>query len=120
MTRFLLPAYRLLFLMQVSINILSAVAGEAFERDFLGAAEILVRREGHSRARHLFTVNGRTIARLRWHGQRRAVAIDEQVPFLQAAPLRPEQEEDYGQPHQSGESASLYEHCVRAIEHGLR
>jgi len=32
--------------MQVSINILSATAGEAFERDFLGASEILVRREG--------------------------------------------------------------------------
>lgn len=59
--------------MQVSVNILSVAASEAFERDFLGAAEILVRREGHSRARHLFTINGRTIARLRWRGHRRAV-----------------------------------------------
>jgi hypothetical protein len=59
--------------MQVSVEILSAAAGEAFERDFPDAAEILVRREGHSRARHLFTVNGRIIARLRWRGQRRAV-----------------------------------------------
>ncbi len=32
-----------------------------------------MRREGHSRARHIFTVNGRTIARLRWRGLRRAV-----------------------------------------------
>ena len=59
--------------MQISVEILSAAAGEAFERDFPDAAEILVRREGHSRARHLFTVNGRIIARLRWRGQRRAV-----------------------------------------------
>jgi len=59
--------------MQISVEILSAAAGEAFERDFSDAAEILVRREGHSRARHLFTINGRIIARLRWHGQRRAV-----------------------------------------------
>jgi hypothetical protein len=59
--------------MQMSVEILSATAGEAFERDFLGEAEVLVRREGHSRARHLFTVNGRTIARLRWRGQRRAI-----------------------------------------------
>lgn len=59
--------------MQASVEILSAAAGEAFERDFTEAAEILVQREGHSRARHLFTVNGRTIARLRWRGQRRAI-----------------------------------------------
>src|SRR5512132_2955243 len=61
------------FSMQVSVEILSAAAGETFERDFPDAAEILVRREGHSRARHLFTVNGRIIARLRWRGHRRAV-----------------------------------------------
>ena len=67
--------------MQASVEILSAAAGEAFERDFTNAAEILVRREGHSRARHLFTVNGRTIARLRWHGQRRAVYEAEGLRF---------------------------------------
>jgi hypothetical protein len=59
--------------MQASIEILSATAGEAFERDFIGAGEVLVRREGHSRARHIFTINGRTVARLRWRGMRRAV-----------------------------------------------
>ncbi|HEX8184439.1 MAG TPA: hypothetical protein VF747_06800 [Blastocatellia bacterium] len=59
--------------MRASVDILGAAAGEAFERDFMGQGEIIVRREGHSRARHLFTVNGRTIARLRWRGQRRAV-----------------------------------------------
>jgi len=67
--------------MQASVEILSAAAGEAFEHDFPEAAEILVRREGHSRARHLFTVNGKTIARLRWRGQRRAVYEAEGLRF---------------------------------------
>jgi hypothetical protein len=59
--------------MKIGIEILRAAAGEAFERDFMGEGEVIVRREGHTRARHLFTVNGRTIARLRWRGHRRAV-----------------------------------------------
>jgi hypothetical protein len=59
--------------MQRGVQILSAAAGEVFERDFMGEGEVIVRREGHSRARHLFTKDGRTIARLRWHSQRRAV-----------------------------------------------
>jgi hypothetical protein len=59
--------------MQASVDILGAAAGEAFERDFMGEGEVIVRREGQSRARHIFTVNGRTIARLRWRGMRRAV-----------------------------------------------
>lgn len=49
-----------------------------------------------------------------------AAVLDEQVPFLRAAPLRPEQEEDYGLPEVAPDAASLYEHCVRAIEHGSR
>jgi hypothetical protein len=48
-------------------------AGETFERDFIGASEIIVRREGHSRVRHIFTLDGRRIARLKWRGLRRAV-----------------------------------------------
>jgi hypothetical protein len=59
--------------MQIGIEISIAAAGEAFERDFMGRGEIIVRREGFSRARHLFSVDGRTIARLRWRGHRRAV-----------------------------------------------
>jgi cyclic beta-1,2-glucan synthetase len=46
--------------------------------------------------------------------------LDEQAPFLQAAPLRPDQEEDYGQPAVTDQKASVYEHCVRALEHGFR
>lgn len=48
-------------------------AGETFERDFIGANEIIVRREGHSRVRHIFTVDGRRIGRLKWRGLRRAI-----------------------------------------------
>jgi cyclic beta-1,2-glucan synthetase len=49
-----------------------------------------------------------------------AAILDEHVAFLQAPLLRPEQEEDYRVPEVSEESATLYEHCVRAIEHGFR
>jgi hypothetical protein len=50
-----------------------AIAGEVFERDFMGAGEVIVQRVGHSRVEHVFLANGRTIARLRWRGLRRAV-----------------------------------------------
>ena len=46
--------------------------------------------------------------------------LDESVPFLEGRSLKPEQESDYYLPNQSGESATLYEHCVRAIENGLK
>ena len=59
--------------MQAGLASLIAAAGEAFERDFLGATEVIVQRVGHSRVQHVFSVNGRTIARLRWRGLRRAV-----------------------------------------------
>src|SRR4030095_8921096 len=59
--------------MQAGLSSLIATAGEVFERDFMGAGEVIVHRFGHSRAQHIFTVNGRTIARLRWRGLRRAV-----------------------------------------------
>jgi cyclic beta-1,2-glucan synthetase len=46
--------------------------------------------------------------------------LDEKVPFLEGRLLKPEEESNYDQPGHSKESANLYEHCVRAIEHGLR
>jgi cyclic beta-1,2-glucan synthetase len=49
-----------------------------------------------------------------------AGVFDEVAPFLQAPQLRPGQEEDYRQPDIADEAATLYEHCVRAIDHGLR
>ena len=59
--------------MRASVDIRSMAAGGAFDRDFIGEGEIIVRREGHSRVRHLFICNGRTIASLRWRGLRRAI-----------------------------------------------
>lgn len=49
------------------------MAGEVFERDFMGAGEVVVRRVGQSRVRHVFTSNGVVVGRLRWRGHRRAV-----------------------------------------------
>jgi cyclic beta-1,2-glucan synthetase len=46
--------------------------------------------------------------------------LDELVPFLQAPTLREDQEEDYRVPEVSDEHATVYEHCLRAIEHGCR
>jgi cyclic beta-1,2-glucan synthetase len=49
-----------------------------------------------------------------------AAILDESVPFLHAPVLREDQEEDYGLPAVSEERGTLYEHCVRALEHGLK
>jgi cellobiose phosphorylase len=49
-----------------------------------------------------------------------AAVLDERVPFLHAPVLRPEQEEDYNVPAVSAETATLYEHCVRVLEHGYK
>ncbi len=46
--------------------------------------------------------------------------LDESAPFITAPVLRDDQEETFGIPKISGRSASLYEHCCRALEHGLR
>ncbi len=46
--------------------------------------------------------------------------LDEQVPFLDARPVMPEEESYYDLPNRSQESATLYQHCIRAIEHGLK
>ncbi|MBT9539288.1 MAG: cyclic beta 1-2 glucan synthetase [Thiobacillus sp.] len=46
--------------------------------------------------------------------------LDEPVHFLEGRALNPEEEAYYDQPQRSPEVASLYEHCVRAIKHGLR
>jgi cyclic beta-1,2-glucan synthetase len=46
--------------------------------------------------------------------------LDERVPFLDAPVLRPDQEEDYRAPKVSDETATVYEHCVRAVDHACR
>jgi cyclic beta-1,2-glucan synthetase len=47
-----------------------------------------------------------------------AAVFDERVPFLVAPPLRPGQDDSYSRPA-TGESASVYEHCARAIDVSL-
>ena len=46
--------------------------------------------------------------------------LDERIPFIDGRPVKPEEEAYYDLPSRSDQSATLYEHCVRAIEHGLR
>jgi cyclic beta-1,2-glucan synthetase len=44
--------------------------------------------------------------------------LEESIPFLRAPELGPDEVERYGHFERSSESASLYEHCLRAIERG--
>ncbi len=44
--------------------------------------------------------------------------LDEQVPFRKGEPLEPDEEERYANYALTDESASIYEHCLRAIERG--
>ncbi|MCC6208384.1 MAG: cyclic beta 1-2 glucan synthetase [Gammaproteobacteria bacterium] len=46
--------------------------------------------------------------------------LDESIHFLEGRELYQEEEAYYDQPQRSPEAASLYEHCVRALKHGLR
>src|SRR5882724_4283864 len=46
--------------------------------------------------------------------------LDEQVPFLKSPVLRSDQEDDYNVPGVSEQMGSVYEHCVRALEHGYK
>lgn len=46
--------------------------------------------------------------------------LDEQTHFLEGRELYVDEESYYDQPSRSTETASLYEHCVRAIRYGLR
>jgi cellobiose phosphorylase len=49
-----------------------------------------------------------------------AALLDELVPFLKSPELRPDQEEDFSLPGVSGQTGTVYEHCVRALERGYR
>lgn len=46
--------------------------------------------------------------------------LDVKIPFLECDPLETIEDERYVQPTISAEEGSLYEHCIRAIENGLK
>jgi cellobiose phosphorylase len=46
--------------------------------------------------------------------------LDEQVPFLEGRSVKQNEEAYYDLPARSEDTASLYDHCVRAIENGLK
>ena len=46
--------------------------------------------------------------------------LDELVPFVEGRPISPDEDSYYDLPIPSMETASLYDHCVRAVTHGLR
>lgn len=46
--------------------------------------------------------------------------LDESIPFLEGRPVSPEDDSYYDLPGHSPDKVSLYQHCVRAIRHGLR
>ena len=45
---------------------------------------------------------------------------DESVPFIEGRPVKAREDSYYDLPGRSGQTASLYEHCVRSILRGLR
>jgi cyclic beta-1,2-glucan synthetase len=46
--------------------------------------------------------------------------LDEPAQFLEGRPVNAEEDSYYDLPVRSEETASLYQHCVRALDHGLR
>jgi cyclic beta-1,2-glucan synthetase len=46
--------------------------------------------------------------------------LDDQVRFLEGRTVKPDEDSYYDLPARSDESATVYDHCVRAIRHGLR
>jgi cellobiose phosphorylase len=49
-----------------------------------------------------------------------ASILTEVVPFITAPVLRADQEEDFNLPAESPQTATVYEHCLRALKHGYR
>ena len=46
--------------------------------------------------------------------------LDEVIYYLEGRPVNPEDDSYYDLPNRSEENSTLYEHCKRSIEHGLR
>ena len=49
-----------------------------------------------------------------------AELLNEVVPFVTGPVLRDDQEEDFNSPAVSSQTATVYEHCLRALKHGYR
>ncbi|MGB6307345.1 MAG: glucoamylase family protein [Steroidobacteraceae bacterium] len=49
-----------------------------------------------------------------------AAVLDVGIPFLEGRALIPEEHDAFYMPGISGESATLFEHCARALDHGLQ
>lgn len=48
------------------------------------------------------------------------LVLDEVIPYIEGRALKPDEEGYYDLPNRAEVSGTLYEHCVRALEHGLR
>lgn len=46
--------------------------------------------------------------------------MDERIGFIEGRPVRPDEESYYDLPTRSAQTGTLYEHCVRAIERGIK
>jgi len=46
--------------------------------------------------------------------------LDEEAHYLDGRPVKPDEDSYYDMPGRSPQAGPLYEHCVRAIRHGLR
>jgi cyclic beta-1,2-glucan synthetase len=46
--------------------------------------------------------------------------LDERIPFLEGRALQPEEHDAFFMPGISDETATLFEHCARALDHGLQ
>ncbi len=46
--------------------------------------------------------------------------LDEKIPFLEGRVLQPEEHDAFFMPGVSDETATLFEHCARALDHGLQ
>lgn len=46
--------------------------------------------------------------------------LEERVPYLQGRQVNADEESYYDLPQPSGEEGTLYDHCLRAVRHGLR
>lgn len=64
-------------------------AARELDGDFIDGGEVLVEREGYTRSRHSFTINGEWLADLSWRGRRRAFYRNERKRYeISVGPLQ--------------------------------